>query len=86
MHKFLKRYKLPKQSQEEINNMSSSILVKEIESVDKYVPTLLPFSLPQKNTPHSDSFTHETKHLRRKLYECSTKSSRKLKRRKSLIS
>lgn len=66
MDTFLQRHKLPKHSQQEINNMSSSVLVKPIESVDKYIS-----SLPSlKDTPDSDSFTGETKQLRKKLYQC----------------
>lgn len=42
MHTFPKRYKLPKQSQEEINNMHSSVMVNEIKSVDKYILSFLP--------------------------------------------
>lgn len=39
---FPKRYELPKQSQEEINNMHSSVMVNEIKSVDKHIPSFLP--------------------------------------------
>lgn len=51
MDKFLKRHRLPKVTQEEINNQNSSVSVQEIELAVK--------TFPQRKLPTSEGFTGE---------------------------
>ena len=74
MDKFLERYKLPRLSQEEIENMNTQITSKEIETVIKNLPT--------NKIPGPDGFTGEFfQTLREELTPILLKLFQKLQRK-----
>ena len=74
MDKFLERYNLPRQNQEEIENMNRPITSTEIETVIKNLPT--------NKSPGPDGFTREFyQTLREELTSILLKLFQKLQRK-----